>query len=309
MAERYIEKELFRTGTFTDMNGQVSTWSESDIDTLVREYDSRQEADYSPVVFGHPETNSPCHGWLLKVWRDGQSMFGLMRTTRDGLLYDVIQSGNYKNVSLALGDGAIIHVGFLGAALPAVSGMSDAILYGKERRNGVVINLQKGTFAMEPELQELKAATVALETRVAAIEQAMEEIKSMLAELSQAPPEEAEQPAEEGVNEETASLIKGLQEEANEASFSAFKNWLDSEDISLRLTPATKTQAIKTGEKVLASGGSFSKSKEITGLRELILSLPKTDLKKSLFSKGSPVQDSSDIESRLSAYKKQKHIA
>ena len=162
---------------------------------------------------------------------------------------------------------------------------------------------------MEPELQELKAATVALETRVAAIEQAMEEIKSMLAELSQAPPEEAEQPAEEGVNEETASLIKGLQEEANEASFSAFKNWLDSEDISLRLTPATKTQAIKTGEKVLANGGSFSKSKEITGLREFILSLPKTDLKKSLFSKGSPVQDSSDIESRLSAYKKQKQIA
>ena len=59
--------EVFRSGTHTDSRGITRTWSNDDLDAIVRNYN--KDNNEAPVVIGHPATDAPAFGWVDKIKR------------------------------------------------------------------------------------------------------------------------------------------------------------------------------------------------------------------------------------------------
>ncbi len=118
--------EIFRGGKQTDSNGV-----QHDGDTLVERAVSsfNKEAHEPPLTLGHPADNSPAYGWvesLQSTIKNGvavlQAKFGQVVPEFESAVKD----GRYKKRSASFyPDGRLRHVGFLGAAMPAVKGLAD----------------------------------------------------------------------------------------------------------------------------------------------------------------------------------------
>jgi hypothetical protein len=120
----FVERRfpVFRTGTHMDSEGRSRTWSAADLARMVAAYDPAHHE--APVVIGHPKDNAPAYGWVK----------GLIH--RHGILYadadlapeleEMVKKGLFRKRSVSLyKDGTLRHVGFLGAAPPAVKGLAD----------------------------------------------------------------------------------------------------------------------------------------------------------------------------------------
>lgn len=116
--------EIFRTGTHTDTNGNTCTWTEADLDTIINRYNA--EVYEAPIVIGHPATDAPAYGWIEKLERAGDILLAKAKQLVPEFV-DLVRKGMYKKVSIAITpDYDLRHVGFLGAAAPAVSGLIPA---------------------------------------------------------------------------------------------------------------------------------------------------------------------------------------
>lgn len=116
--------EIFRTGTHTDTNGNTCTWTEADLDTIVGRYNA--EVYEAPIVIGHPATDAPAYGWIEKLERAGDVLLAKAKQLVPEFV-ELVRQGMYKKVSIAITpDYDLRHVGFLGAAAPAVSGLIPA---------------------------------------------------------------------------------------------------------------------------------------------------------------------------------------
>jgi len=120
----FIERRfpVFRTGIHRDSEGNERTWTEADLDRMVRTYDpARHEA---PVVIGHPRDNSPAFGWVRGLKREDGTLYADADLLPE--LDEMVQKGLFKKRSISLyEDGTLRHVGFLGARPPAVKGLAD----------------------------------------------------------------------------------------------------------------------------------------------------------------------------------------
>lgn len=117
--------EVFQSGKHTDSNGQSHTWSCDDLDQIVSNFDAAQPA---PLVIGHPKTDSPAWGWTESLKRVGGKLLAKFNQVPEQLV-TAVRDGRYRNRSVKLShDDAkgwrLIHVGLLGAALPAVEGLA-----------------------------------------------------------------------------------------------------------------------------------------------------------------------------------------
>ncbi len=125
--------EVFRPGTFTPMSGQAVTFSAADLQALSEAYDP--VAAPAPAVVGHPKTDDPAFGWATSFRYDADA--GKLLADLGELepaFADAVAAGRYKRISLSLfqpdapnnpkpGQFYPKHIGFLGAAAPAVSGL------------------------------------------------------------------------------------------------------------------------------------------------------------------------------------------
>ncbi len=118
--------EIFRTGTFTDANGAVETFTPETLDKIVQTYNEQVEADSSllaPLVKGHPQTDSPAHGWVERLARRGNTLYAKLRSLSQEIIEDV-KNAKFKKVSISLYPNLLLkHIGLLGAASPAVKGL------------------------------------------------------------------------------------------------------------------------------------------------------------------------------------------
>ncbi|NUN08039.1 MAG: hypothetical protein HUU54_02575 [Ignavibacteriaceae bacterium] len=115
--------EIFRSGEHTDSSGKSRSWSDSDLDKIVDSYNP--QIHEAPIVVGHPETNSPAYGWIEKLKRVGDRLLAFPRNVV-AEFSDAVRQGLFKKRSVSLyPDGTLRHVGFLGAAPPAVKGLKD----------------------------------------------------------------------------------------------------------------------------------------------------------------------------------------
>ena len=123
--------EIFRAGTHTPMNGDAISFSAADLEATARAYNpSLHEA---PLVVGHPAIDAPAYGWVERVGaRDGVLVATPAKV--DPAFAEILQAGRYQKVSASFfrpdskanptpGVWALRHVGFLGAAAPAVKGL------------------------------------------------------------------------------------------------------------------------------------------------------------------------------------------
>lgn len=115
--------EVFRTGEHTDSAGKTRVWSEADLDKIAGSYNPA--VNEAPIVIGHPATNAPAYGWIAKLKRVGDKLLALPKNVVPEFA-DAVKRGLFKKRSISLyPDGTLRHIGFLGAAIPAVKGLRD----------------------------------------------------------------------------------------------------------------------------------------------------------------------------------------
>lgn len=116
--------EVFQAGKHTDSAGNARIWSRDDLDQIIANFDAAQPA---PLVIGHPKTDSPAWGWTESVKRVGSKLLAKFNQVPQAVV-DAVRDGRYRNRSVKLAQGAngwqLVHVGLLGAAPPAVEGLS-----------------------------------------------------------------------------------------------------------------------------------------------------------------------------------------
>ena len=134
--------EVFRPGTFTPMSGQPVTFSAADLQALCSVYDPAGAP--APAVVGHPKTDDPAFGWA-SAFRFDESAQRVVADIGElePAFAEAVASGRYKKISLSLfqpdspnnpkpGSYYPKHIGFLGAAAPAVSGLKPVSFVGDD---------------------------------------------------------------------------------------------------------------------------------------------------------------------------------
>lgn len=132
--------DIFRAGTHTDVGGRTLSFAAADLDATAAAYDpAKHEA---PLVVGHPALDAPAYGWVKALARDGE----VLRATPDQVeaqFAERVNAGRYKKISASFwlpdapgnpapGVYSLRHVGFLGAAAPAVKGLRAPQFAGDE---------------------------------------------------------------------------------------------------------------------------------------------------------------------------------
>lgn len=122
--------EVFRAGRWTDNRGRTRQWTEADLDRMVASYDPANHE--APAVIGHPRDNHPAYGWVEAVRRVGDRLEARFRQIVPEFA-EMLKKGLFKKRSISIyPDGRLRHVGFLGAAAPAVQGLKDFTFTGSD---------------------------------------------------------------------------------------------------------------------------------------------------------------------------------
>lgn len=128
--------EVFRPGTFSPMQGGQLSFTAADLKAMADAY--APDTAPAPVVVGHPSTDAPAFGWADGFDFDAtEERLYANLTEIDADFAEAVQAGRYKKVSLSFfppdhaanpvpGTWYPKHVGFLGGAAPAVSGLKNA---------------------------------------------------------------------------------------------------------------------------------------------------------------------------------------
>ena len=123
--------EIFRGGPVTDSAGIKHDGNKLIADAVSKFNAAEHEP---PVVVGHPKTDAPAFGWVkgvkVRYAPNGQPNGHPVLMVKFGDVNPdfaaLVQAGAYKKRSAAFyPDGRLRHVGFLGAAPPAIKGLAD----------------------------------------------------------------------------------------------------------------------------------------------------------------------------------------
>ena len=126
--------EVFRPGTFRPMSGDPVTYSAADLRAIADAYDP--DTAPAPIVVGHPSTDAPAFGWVKSFEYSDDRLIANLHEI-DPAFSEAVKAGRFKKVSMAFfgpdqghnpvpGTWYPKHVGFLGAAAPAVAGLKNA---------------------------------------------------------------------------------------------------------------------------------------------------------------------------------------
>lgn len=122
--------QIFRPGRHTTLAGESIEFSVADLAATAAAYDpARHEA---PIVVGHPRLDAPAYGWVRAL--SAAPELEAEPHQVDPAFADLVAAGRFKKVSASFfspdapgnpvpGVWYLRHVGFLGAAPPAVKGL------------------------------------------------------------------------------------------------------------------------------------------------------------------------------------------
>lgn len=114
--------EIFKGGKQTDSAGVEHNGDEV-ITKALETFDLLQHEP--PVVVGHPVDNAPAFGWVAGLKQTGDILFAKFKDIIPEFK-EAVENGLYKKRSASFyPDGRLRHVGFLGAAPPAVKGLQN----------------------------------------------------------------------------------------------------------------------------------------------------------------------------------------
>ncbi len=115
---------IFKGGEQIDSQGNAKTWTNDDLDSIVKNFDAEESA---PFTIGHTTDKSPAWGWVDALKRDGNTLFAKGRDVVDEFS-DLVKNKQFPKRSIGLskhdqGGFNLDHVAFLGAKAPAVKGL------------------------------------------------------------------------------------------------------------------------------------------------------------------------------------------
>ncbi|GAB6173287.1 hypothetical protein JCM15765_27650 [Paradesulfitobacterium aromaticivorans] len=155
--------EIFKAGKYEPQGD----FSEQDLEQIAKNYNpAKYEA---PLVIGHPKMEDPAFGWVESIKAEGGKLLAKFKQVEQTFA-DMVNQGRYKQVSVRLRktpEGwTLRHVGFLGAAAPAVEGLKP--IQFSEDEGGVDIQCD---FALSTNKQEVKDMPMTEEEKKALMEQ------------------------------------------------------------------------------------------------------------------------------------------
>jgi len=118
---------VFKTGTHTAMDGTKHTYTADDLSRIAQTYNEQPEESkrLAPHVVGHPTTDAPAYGWVDKLVVQGDKLLASTEQFTEEFK-KAVNDGLYKMRSISLyPNGLLRHVGWLGAAQPAVAGLGE----------------------------------------------------------------------------------------------------------------------------------------------------------------------------------------
>jgi hypothetical protein len=126
--------EVFRPGKRRAINGEVYEITAADVVALAEAYDPALHR--APHVVGHPKSDNPAYGWVesLQAVDGGNSLVITKSSLVDAAFGELVTTGRFPNRSIAFypptheanpkpGVWYPKHIGWLGAAAPAVKGL------------------------------------------------------------------------------------------------------------------------------------------------------------------------------------------
>ena len=148
--------EIFKPGTHTTMGGVAMTFSEADVAATAKAYNPALRD--APLVVGHPAADHPAYGWVGAMqFADG--VLSVTPTDVDPAFAEMVNAKRFPKISAAFispgnpgnpvpGVYYLRHVGFLGAAAPAVKGLRTPEFADGEEL--VIIEFGEGDLAAAP---------------------------------------------------------------------------------------------------------------------------------------------------------------
>jgi len=259
--------EIFKTGTHISDKGVEKDYSLDDLNFIAQSY--KPEEDEAPIVIGHPSDNEPAFGWIssLSVSEDGK----LIADAPDEKLHpdflNALQVGSYKKRSISLTpEGTLRHVGFLGAAKPAVKGLADiqfsspaSVVYEFDSDIKVVEKID------EPEKPDKS------DDRYAVITNELNSLRDSISSLNKNFSE-----SEFASTKDSISRINSqLQSIQSKLSNSDFEDLLDAKVSEGNLTPAIRDKVLEVSNFMVSQNFSdnFSSDKFQTDVNKLLVSL------------------------------------
>lgn len=132
--------QIFKSGVHRAMSGHISKYTEEDLKDIADSY--LPGVSVAPLVIGHPtQVDAPSFGAVRSLFVDGGDLYAVADVSRE--MVDMVRNKNFVTVSASLytpsapnnprpGRFYLKHVGFLGAAPPAVKGMKPLEFAGGE---------------------------------------------------------------------------------------------------------------------------------------------------------------------------------
>lgn len=126
--------QIFKSGKHTAVSGITLEFSEDVVSQIAESYDAASFA--APLVVGHPKLDDPAYGWV-KSLSFSEGILSAIPEQVDPAFAELVNAGKFKKVSASIympdspsnptpGKYHLRHVGFLGAAAPAVKGLKTA---------------------------------------------------------------------------------------------------------------------------------------------------------------------------------------
>ncbi|MDR2711082.1 MAG: peptidase [Burkholderiales bacterium] len=132
--------EVFRLGDHTTSSGDRLSFSAADLAQMAASYDPVNAA--APIVVGHPKTDSPTYGWAGGFLVKGDKLIAEPKDV-DAEFASLVKAKRFNKISFALfppdhpsnpkpGGWYPRHIGFLGGAAPAITGLKPVTFAGDE---------------------------------------------------------------------------------------------------------------------------------------------------------------------------------
>lgn len=285
--------EIFKVGSWTSAEGQTIRFTERDLQRTAAVYDpSKFDA---PLVLGHPKTDAPAYGWVKRLSYAAGKLFAEIDDLEPAFS-EAVSKKRYKKISASFyapahpgnpvpGTYYLRHIGFLGAAAPAVKGLkpvsfADAASLtfdfaeetgnSEETKAAGILGKIKELIAEKFGDDDAEKAVPAED--LAALEEkpvATEETSEKPADLNEEEDEEKEK-QESSFAEREAALAKrekALKHSENE-------QFLDTLISAGRLMPGMKIKVLNFMD-ALANGDTLSFSEKADTFREILTALPK----------------------------------
>lgn len=115
--------DVFYAGEHVDMHGNKNAFSRDDLKQIVDNFKPQQ----APLVIGHPELNAPAFGWVSDIRLTDDNRLEIKAANVNVEFAKAVAAKAFPNRSIKIlktkQGWELAHVGYLGAAPPALAGM------------------------------------------------------------------------------------------------------------------------------------------------------------------------------------------